>query len=91
MTNASSHFSMLFVIPQTRVTKEYKTCVFPSRVNGFPNQSIGRPNLNKEFKMNLHSISMVLMIFSFTEAHADVIPVEELDITKYLGLWYEVS
>ena len=31
------------------------------------------------------------MIFSFTEAHAGVIPVEELDITKYLGPWYEVS
>lgn len=31
------------------------------------------------------------MIFSFTETHADVIPVKKLDITKYLGLWYEVS
>ena len=30
------------------------------------------------------------MIFSFTEANA-VTPVKELDITKYLGLWYEVS
>ena len=46
--------------------------------------------MNKEFKMNLHSICVVLMIFSFTEANA-VTPVKELDITKYLGLWYEVS
>ena len=74
----------------TRVNKEYKTSVFPSRVNAFPYQAIARPNLNKEFKMNLHSVCVVLMIFSFTEANA-VTPVKELDLTKYLGLWYEVS
>ena len=74
----------------TRVKKEYKTRVFPSRVNAFRNQAIARPNLNKEIKMNLHSVCVVLMIFSFTEANA-VTPVKELDITKYLGLWYEVS
>ena len=88
--NASSHFITLFVIPHTRVKKEYKTRVFPSRVNAFPNQTIARPNLNKESKMNLHSICVVLMIFTFTEA-SEVTPVPKLDITKYLGLWYEVS
>ena len=88
--DASSHFITLFAVPHTRVKKEYKTRVFPSRVNAFPNQAIDRPKLNKESKMNLHSICVVLMIFSFTEANA-VTPVKELDITKYLGLWYEVS
>ena len=88
--DASSHFITLFAVPHTRVKKEYKTRVFPSRVNAFPDQAIARPKLNKESKMNLHSIYVVLMIFSFTEANA-VTPVKELDITKYLGLWYEVS
>ena len=89
--DASSHFITLFAGPHTRVKKEYKTRVFPSRVNVFPlNQAIDRPKLNKESKMNLHSVCVVLMIFSFTEANA-VTPVKELDITKYLGLWYEVS
>ena len=88
--DASSHFITLFAVPHTRVKKEYKTLVFPSRVNAFPDQVIARPKLNKESKMNLHSIYVVLMIFSFTEANA-VTPVKELDITKYLGLWYEVS
>ena len=89
--DASSHFITLFAGPHTRVKKEYKTRVFPSRVNAFPlNQAIDRPKLNKESKMNLHSVCVVLMIFSFTEANA-VTPVKELDITKYLGLWYEVS
>lgn len=72
-------------------THVLKKNMFPSRVNAFPNQSIARPHLNKEFKMNLRSICVVLMIFSFTEVHADVTPVPELDVTKYLGLWYEVS
>lgn len=88
--DASSHFITLFAVPHTRVKKEYKTLVFPSRVNAFPDQAITRPKLNKESKMNLHSIYVVLMIFSFTEANA-VTPVKELDITKYLGPWYEVS
>ena len=89
--DASSHFITLFAGPHTRVKKEYKTRVFPSRVNAFPlNQAIDRPKLNKESKMNLHSVCVVLMIFYFTEANA-VTPVKELDITKYLGLWYEVS
>ena len=32
-----------------------------------------------------------MLIFSFTEAQEVATPVEELDITKYLGFWYEVS
>lgn len=56
----------------------------------FPNQAIAWTNLNKEFKMNLQ-ICVVLMFLSFAEATLQVTPVEVLDITKYLGLWYEVS
>ena len=84
-------YPLNYVIPYTRAKKEYKTCLCPSRVNTFPNQAIARPSLNKEFKMNLHSICVVLMLFSFAEATLDVTPVEVLDVTKYLGLWYEVS
>lgn len=70
--------------------KEYKTCLFPSRTNTFPNQAIARPNLNKEFEMNLQ-ICVMLMFFSFAEVTLEVNPVEVLTITKYLGPWYEVS
>ena len=38
-----------------------------------------------------HQICVVLMFLSFAEAGLQVTPVEVLEITKYLGLWYEVS
>ena len=86
-------YTLNYVIPNTSAKKEYKTRLFSSKVNHFPNQAAARPTLNKEFKMNLRSIFVGLMFFSFAEGKEDtpVTPVEKLDVTKYTGLWYEVS